>query len=272
MIVAEILSAGQSSSSDIPAYGLHTAVLSGDECLPDRRRCPPVRAVDRRNLLRVQLLGDLVQRHPSGEHCVDPLPPLEVPPVADPMREPHVVRSEMASVHPEPRIVVGRRRPVGARRDRLEVPSTPEAVALGHLAAHVDQLAVSGKLPEDSAHSQRLELLDRRCLGGCRCHRESSWTIVRARARVVGTTLPDPRVVIQVEHERSDPSRSSRPILSGGSRLARRARAHRSTRRGTGWPTQCGSNATASTRCSATSSSSAIRRTDRRPEPSGRGG
>jgi hypothetical protein len=41
------------------------------------------------------------------------------------------------------------------------VPTAPEAVALGHLAAHVDDLAVLGKLPQDSANSERLELLDR---------------------------------------------------------------------------------------------------------------
>ncbi len=40
-------------------------------------------------------------------------------------------------------------------------PRPREAVALGHLAAHVDDLAVLGKLPEDSANSERLELLDR---------------------------------------------------------------------------------------------------------------
>jgi hypothetical protein len=41
------------------------------------------------------------------------------------------------------------------------VPTTPVAVALGHLAANVDDLAVLGKLPEDAANSERLELLDR---------------------------------------------------------------------------------------------------------------
>jgi hypothetical protein len=58
------------------------------------------------------------------------------------------------------------------RRSRLEVPTTPEAVALGHLATHVDDLAIPGKLPEDSANSQGLELLNwgfsrvRRCRWG----------------------------------------------------------------------------------------------------------
>jgi hypothetical protein len=32
--------------------------------------------------------------------------------------------------------VVGGRRPLGKRRSRLEVLTTPEAVALGHLATH----------------------------------------------------------------------------------------------------------------------------------------
>ena len=37
----------------------------------------------------------------------------------------------------EPWVVVGRRRPIGTTRSRIEVPTTPEAVARGHLAAHV---------------------------------------------------------------------------------------------------------------------------------------
>jgi hypothetical protein len=80
--------------------------------------------------------------------------------VADPMREPDVVGGEATSVHLEPRIVVGRRHPIGTRRYRLEVPTTPEAVALGHLATHVDDLAIPGKLPEDSANSEGLKLLN----------------------------------------------------------------------------------------------------------------
>jgi cytochrome c553 len=55
--------------------------------------------------------------------------------------------------------VVSRRLPIGTRRPRLEVPTSPEAVALGHLATHVDDLAISRKLPEDSANFQGLELL-----------------------------------------------------------------------------------------------------------------
>ena len=76
--------------------------------------------------------------------------------VAEPVREPDVVGGEMTSVHLQSRIVVGRRLPIGTRRSRVEVPTTPEAVALGHLAAHVDELAIPGKLPEDSANSQGL--------------------------------------------------------------------------------------------------------------------
>ena len=63
-------------------------------------------------------------------------------------------------MHLQPRVMVGRRRPAERRRPRIEVPTTPEAVALGHLAAHVDDLAVLGKLPEDAANSERLELLE----------------------------------------------------------------------------------------------------------------
>jgi hypothetical protein len=74
--------------------------------------------------------------------------------VAEPMREPDVVRGEVTSVHLESRIVVGRRLPIRTQRSRLEVATTPEAVALGHLATHVDDLAIPGELPEDSANSQ----------------------------------------------------------------------------------------------------------------------
>src|SRR5919204_201307 len=76
------------------------------------------------------------------------------------MRSSDVVRGEVTSVHLQSRIVVGRRLPIGTRRSRVEVPTTPEAVALGHLATHVDELAIAGKLPEDSANSQALELLN----------------------------------------------------------------------------------------------------------------
>src|SRR5947208_16338622 len=91
---------------------------------------------------------------------VDLLPPQVVTLVADPMREPDVVGGEVTSVHLEPRIVVGRRHPIGTRRYRLEIATTLEAVALRHLATHVDALAIPGKLLEDSANSQALELLD----------------------------------------------------------------------------------------------------------------
>jgi hypothetical protein len=132
----------------------------GNECLPNRSSCPSVRAVNRWNLLRVQRLGDLLQRHPLPEQRVDLLPPCVVTAVAEPMRKPDVVRGEVTSVHLQSRIVVGRRLPIGTRRSRVEVPTTPEAVALGHLATHVGELAIAGKLPEDSANSQAFELLN----------------------------------------------------------------------------------------------------------------
>ena len=81
--------------------------------------------------------------------------------VAEPMREPDVVGGEVTSVHLEFRVVVGRRLPIGVRPSRVEVLTTPEAVALRHLAAHVDELAVPGKLAQDSANSESVELLDR---------------------------------------------------------------------------------------------------------------
>jgi hypothetical protein len=49
------------------------------------------------------------------------------------MPEPDVVGGEATSVHLESRIVVGRRHPIGTWRYRLEVPTTPGAVALRHL-------------------------------------------------------------------------------------------------------------------------------------------
>ena len=87
--------------------------------------------MNRWNLLHVQLLGNRLQRHPLPEHRVDLHPPPVVTSVAEPMREPDVVGGEVTSVHLEYRIVVGRRLPIGTRRSRLEVPTTPEAVALG---------------------------------------------------------------------------------------------------------------------------------------------
>jgi hypothetical protein len=76
------------------------------------------------------------------------------------MREPDVVGGEVTSVQLESRIVVGRRLPIRTSRSRLEVATTSEAVALGHLAANVDELAVLGKLPEDSANSEVVKLLN----------------------------------------------------------------------------------------------------------------
>src|SRR4051812_36921960 len=100
--------------------------------------------MNRWNILSVQPLGDLVQRQPLPEQRVDLDPPCVVTSVAEPVREPDVVRGEVTSVRLEPRIVVGSRLPIGpgARRSRLEVATTPEAIALGHLAPDVDDLAV----------------------------------------------------------------------------------------------------------------------------------
>ena len=112
-------------------------------------------------LLHVQLLGNLLQRHPLPEHRVDPLAPGVVKEVAAFVREPDVVGGEVTPVHLESRIVVGCRLPIGwPGRLGIEVLPTPRAVALGHLAAHLDELAVLGKLPEDSADSEALKLLN----------------------------------------------------------------------------------------------------------------
>jgi len=147
-------------------------VRLGNECLPNRCGCPSVRAVNRWNVLRVQLLGDLLERHSLPEQGVDLLPPYVVTLVAELVREPNVVGGEVTSVHLQPRVMVGRRRPVGQRRFRREVPTTPEAVALGHLATDVDKLAIPGELPEDSANAEGLEPLDG-CLSSVRRFR---WT------------------------------------------------------------------------------------------------
>ena len=56
--------------------------------------------------------------------------------------------------------MVSRRRPVGTTRPWVEVPTAPEAAALGHRAAQVDDLAVLGELPEDPANSEPLKLLE----------------------------------------------------------------------------------------------------------------
>src|SRR4030095_10646205 len=73
----------------VPAAGdgVRNALL-GNECPPNRCSCPSVRAVNRWNLLSVQLLGDLLQRHPLPEQRVDLLPPCVVTLVAETMREP----------------------------------------------------------------------------------------------------------------------------------------------------------------------------------------
>lgn len=76
------------------------------------------------------------------------------------MRQPDIVRSEVASMRLEPGVVVGGRRPIGTSGFRIEVPTTSEAVALGHFAAHFDDLAVLGKLPEDAANSESLKRLN----------------------------------------------------------------------------------------------------------------
>lgn len=91
--------------------------------------------------------------------------PTVVTSVAEQMRQPDVVLGEVPSIGPQSWVVVRRRGPIGARRPRIEVPAAPEAVALRHLATHVDDLAVPGELQEDSANSKGLKLLNS-CLSG----------------------------------------------------------------------------------------------------------
>ena len=71
----------------------------------------------------------------------------------------------------ESRVVIRGGRPLGASSDPIKPPTTPRAVALGHLAAHVDDLSVTNNLPEDSANAERVEFLDGRRPGVCRCRR-----------------------------------------------------------------------------------------------------
>jgi hypothetical protein len=77
----------------------------------------------------------------ASRAAVDLLPPCVVTAVAEPMRKPDVVRGEVTSVHLQSRIVVGRRLPIGTRRSRVEIPTTPEAVALGRLSEVADPLS-----------------------------------------------------------------------------------------------------------------------------------
>jgi hypothetical protein len=119
-------------------------------------------------------------------------------------------------MHLEFRIVVSRWHPLGTRRSRLEVPRTPRAVALGHLATHVDELAIPCSSPEDVAlrNPQGLELREwslhrhetRLRRGPVRtAERDTAiLAILRraARTAIVGTC--------RVVQERSGASRSSR--------------------------------------------------------------
>jgi hypothetical protein len=85
------------------------------------------------------------------------------------MREPDVVGGEATSVHLQSRIMVSCGLPIGIGRDRIEVLSSAVAVALRHLATHMDQLLVPGELHQDPANSKFLKPLDS-CLFGLGFH------------------------------------------------------------------------------------------------------
>src|SRR5690242_8979682 len=68
------------------------------------------------------------------------------------------------------------------RQIRREVLTAPRAVALRHLALHIDELAVLGELPEDAANAQALELPDWRFL-----------SVVRFRFRVHARSVASAR-------------------------------------------------------------------------------
>ena len=69
-------------------------------------------------------------------------------------------------MHLQSRIVVGRRLPIGIGRNRIEVPASPVAVALRHLATDIDELPVPGELHQDPANSKFFKPLDSCLLGG----------------------------------------------------------------------------------------------------------
>jgi hypothetical protein len=87
-------------------------------------------------------------------------------------------------VHLQSRIVVGRRLPIGIGRNRVEVPASPVAVALRHLATHIDELAVPGELHQDPANSKVLKPLDS-CLFRPSSHKASINTASEDKTREV---------------------------------------------------------------------------------------
>jgi len=233
----------------------------GDECLPNRCRCPLVRAMDRWNVLRVQLLGDLLQRHPLPKHGVDLHPPPIITSVAEPMREPDVVGSELTAVRLELRIVISRRLPIGTRRSRLEVPPATEAIALRHLATHLGDLSIASKLEEDSANARGLRASQsaiprhrpaplRLLFGGLALRRSCSTGSVRPIwLDVMGFAAPgeqrphcvDQRACIGERSRRRIPDRSGangaarRRGSSATLRASKEARPGFATRPGRGW-------------------------------------
>jgi hypothetical protein len=125
--------------------------------------------------LFVQLLGDLLERHPFLEHPSNPHTPKIVLSVAEHVREPDVPGVEASTVRLELGIVVRRRRPSGqGMGSRIEMPSPLVAITRWHLAAEFDDLPAFRHLNEDAACSKRSELLCDRV-----CHRR---VITRARA------------------------------------------------------------------------------------------
>src|SRR5262245_6024255 len=118
---------------------------------PDRLGRPRARAVRVQRADSVELLGHLAERAMFLDHPRDAVPPGEVLPVAQLVRQPHVPRVLVAAVGLQDRIVVERRIPVRIRDGRpREVRATLLAVTLRRLALELEQLAVKRHHVEDA--------------------------------------------------------------------------------------------------------------------------
>jgi hypothetical protein len=107
--------------------------------------------------LAVQVLGDLLERHPLLNHPSDPHTPAIVLSVAEHVREPDVPGDKLSAISLEPGVVIRRWRPIRQRSgSRLETAPPLRAIALRHLAAEFDDLAALRHLDEDTACAERL--------------------------------------------------------------------------------------------------------------------
>lgn len=113
----------------------------------------------------VQSLGDVGEGLAFREHRPDLRPPSIVPVVTPDVGQPNVFGDEVPAGRLKDRIVVGRGRPLGARRgDRIERAAPLVVVALRHLAPQGEELAALGHLDEDASHTERTELVRDRAI------------------------------------------------------------------------------------------------------------